>query len=366
MKIQSSSVSMSGSSKSTDIHVKQERLRTWVGKERPDFEGGNSPANSFLSGLKLDTVEISEQAIALLSEYKCSTEEIQKKQVEEITEISDKDKQKLLMLQKMLEALTGKKIKFYIPKKIKLDNTALGKIESKSAQNPSGQIPVKQGWGLEYDYHEFNYEQQQMSFTSSGVIKAEDGREISFSIQLNMNREFISRTDLTIRAGDAVMKDPLVINFDGSAPDLTDTKYAFDLDSDGSPDQISFITEGSGFLALDLNGDGIINNGGELFGPGTGNGFAELAGYDHDHNNWIDENDEIFNRLRIWTKDADGSDRLLVLGEKGIGAIYLGNVVTPFEFKNSGNDLQGQLKSTGIFIREDGTAGTVQQVDLAV
>ncbi len=179
-----------------------------------------------------------------------------------------------------------------------------------------------------------------------------------------MSREFVSQKDISIRAGDAALTDPLVINFDGSAPDLTETKYTFDLDADGSLEQISFVTRGSGFLALDLNGDGAVNNGGELFGPDTGDGFKELAGYDQDHNNWIDESDEIFHRLRIWTKDRDGNDRLFALGEKGIGAIYLGNAATPFQFKNSVNEQQGQLRTTGLFIRENGAAGTVQQIDL--
>lgn len=65
---------------------------------------------------------------------------------------------------------------------------------------------------------------------------------------------------------------------------LTEAKYNFDLDSDGREDLISFVRPGSGFLALDLNGDGRVNDGRELFGPATGDGFAELARYDQDGN----------------------------------------------------------------------------------
>lgn len=160
--------------------------------------------------------------------------------------------------------------------------------------------------------------------------------------------------------------DPLVINFDGTAAELTQTKFSFDLDSDGTQESISFAGPGAGFLTLDLNQDGIINSGAELFGPASGNGFVELAGYDQDSNGWIDENDAIYQKLRIWTKDADGNNQLFALGKKGIGAIYLGNAPTQFAIKDAANNLQGQVKSTGLFIRENGTAGTVQQVDLAV
>jgi hypothetical protein len=128
--------------------------------------------------------------------------------------------------------------------------------------------------------------------------------------------------------------------------------------------QISFVGSGSGFLCLDLNGDGRINDGSELFGPRTGNGFAELAAYDEDGNGWIDEADSIYERLRIWTRDAQGQDILFALGAKGIGAIYLGYSDTQFSMRDSQNQENGQLRSTGVFLREDGSAGSIQQVDL--
>ncbi|MEX1030154.1 MAG: hypothetical protein WDZ91_08950 [Paenibacillaceae bacterium] len=87
-----------------------------------------------------------------------------------------------------------------------------------------------------------------------------------------MTRSFTSETNLNIRTGDA-LKDPLVLNFGNTNVALTATKYAFDLDSDGQEDQISFANNQSGFLALDLNEDGMINNGSELFGALTGDGY---------------------------------------------------------------------------------------------
>ena len=138
------------------------------------------------------------------------------------------------------------------------------------------------------------------------------------------------------------------------------------MDSNGTADQISFAGSGSGFLALDKNSDGKINDGNELFGPQSGNGFSELGKYDSDNNGWIDENDSIFNNLRIWTKDSEGNDKLFALGEKGIGAIYLGNIDTNFKMKNQDNDSQGEIQSTGIFVKENGSVGTVQHIDLTI
>jgi hypothetical protein len=218
---------------------------------------------------------------------------------------------------------------------------------------------------VQIERHETYRESEQMSFTAGGIIKTADGREIDFSTQLNMSREFASEI-ITNRTESLQLKDPLVINFDGPAAALTETKFSFDLDNDGILDQISFLKSGSGFLALDHNQDGIINNGSELFGTSSGNGFADLLKYDLDQNGWIDENDSIYEKLRIWTKDESGEDVLFALGQKGIGAIYLGNVDTQFSFKDVANTTEGQLRKTGVFLRENGTVGTVQQIDLVV
>jgi hypothetical protein len=349
---------------SISIDTKEETLKTWVGDKRPDFEGKLSSTNQLAKiTINTDFLDLSEEARALIEQEKSASGKITETQNEEIN-ISDKDKQKILLLQKMLEAITGKKIKFILPERIELQGTS-AKL-SFNSRNLNIKLPAKLGSGMEYNLQETHFEKEQMSYESQGIIKTSDGREINFSVQLDMSRQFASQQNIQIRAGDAVKIDPLVINFNGKAPELTDTKFSFDLDSDGSQDQISFLTQDSGFLALDLNNDGVINNGSELFGPNSGNGFAELSQYDSDGNNWIDENDPIFEQLRIWTKDSKGNDKLFALGQKGVGAIYLGNIETPFSMKNSENILNGQIRTSGIYINENGTAGTIQQIDLTV
>jgi hypothetical protein len=141
---------------------------------------------------------------------------------------------------------------------------------------------------------------------------------------------------------------------------LTGGKVSFDLNSDGVPEDISFVGAGSGFLVLDSNGDGKVNDGQELFGPQTGNGFSELAGYDSDGNGWIDEGDAVFSKLRIWTQDG-----LHTLPQQGIGAISTSSAETPFALKDGNGGLQGEVRGTGVFLFESGSAGTIQQVDLA-
>jgi hypothetical protein len=381
MKISSSAITMSAKTTLFKTDSKQESLKSWVGDTRPDFERRNNP-NSKINPNKKVTLQLSDEAKRLIrdakaAQAKAAQEQAAKAQAAKAnqtdetqlddSDLSDTDMQKIHLLEKFIELWTGKKIKLTVPKKLQIDPNAPIinlKISQPTAQ-PAEQ-PQKQGWGLEYDFHEEHIEKENLSFQSQGIVKTADGKEINFSVQLNMSREFASEQDVHIREGDARLCDPLVVNFDGNAPQLTNTKFNFDLDSDGKSDQISTLAGGSGFLALDLNNDGNINNGSELFGTKSGNGFEDLSKYDVDGNKWIDENDAIFDKLRIWTKDENGNDKLFALGEKGIGAIYLGNVNTNFSLKNSDNELQGQVQKTGIFLKENGTAGTIQHIDLAI
>lgn len=80
---------------------------------------------------------------------------------------------------------------------------------------------------------------------------------------------------------------------------------------------------------------------------------------------WIDEGDSIFNQLLVWSKDSQGNDILSSVADKGVGALYLGNINTQFSIKNQLNQLQGEIAKTGVYLRESGEAGTIRQIDLA-
>ncbi|MDD4111738.1 MAG: hypothetical protein PHC56_01750 [Herbinix sp.] len=86
-----------------------------------------------------------------------------------------------------------------------------------------------------------------------------------------------------------------------------------------------------------------------------------------DGNGWIDENDSVFSRLKVWTKDAEGNDYLMDLKEADVGAIYLGNADTQFSLKNDENKLNAEIKKTGIYLRESsGVVGTLNHVDMVI
>jgi len=240
---------------------------------------------------------------------------------------------------------------------------ACGRADGQAADGTQG--PRRQGWGVEVTVEERQFESETTAFAAGGTVKTADGKEIAFNLSLTMHREYLHEGRVTLRAGDVAV-DPLVVNFAGTAAQLSDAKFSFDLQRDGQNETLPTLGSGSGFLALDLNGDGKINDGGELFGPRSGDGFADLAQYDGDGNQWIDEADPIYERLRLWQPDADGAGTLTTLSQKQVGAIYLGHAETPFAVKDEQNQLQAQITASGIYLSETGVAGSVQQVDVAV
>ena len=226
---------------------------------------------------------------------------------------------------------------------------------------------------LNYVGESWSIEQEDTSFSTVGTVRTKDGREINFNVNVNMSRRCEEYYREELNVAQFALYDPLVINLDTDATELSDQTFYFDLDADGEEEEISML-KGSGYLALDKNGDGVINDGSELFGTKNGDGFADLARYDEDGNGWIDENDSIWSKLKIWCKDENGNDVLYKLSDKGVGAICLKNVSTDFTMQGdrkaqdgtmNANATNAVIRKTGIFLYENGNVGTVQHVDMA-
>ena len=365
MKIAESTVQLFSQHLSIEQHQTRESLTVWKdGSDPGEIRGGRGRKSR--GNLLSDFKNFGQEKLSL------SGKGVQRRHLnpanQEMTEEQKLNSElNLRLLVALFERLTGRKFQMTDPSQVSpAQNTDIETVIPDAPVEQVEQIAPqegREGFGLIYDYHESHYEYESTEFKAGGTILTEDGKQIDFSVSLNMSREFYSEQNINIRAGDA-LKDPLVINFSGNATQLSQRDFYFDIDSDGTKDQISFVGPGSGFLALDKNGDGKINNGTELFGPQSGNGYAELSKYDSDGNNWIDENDAIYESLRIWSINSAGEEQLVALGKVGIGALYLGNVATPFSVKDSDNELLGQVRASGIALMESGQVVTMQQVDL--
>jgi hypothetical protein len=106
--------------------------------------------------------------------------------------------------------------------------------------------------------------------------------------------------------------DPLLVDLQGAYKlSGLDDAVAFDINAVGHRQLIGWTARGSGiaFVALDRNGNGQIDDGGELFGNATPlsdgvraqNGFEALAQYDSNGDGIIDSQDRIWNQLLLWT-----------------------------------------------------------------
>jgi hypothetical protein len=379
--IESSGVSLFSDSSLVKTRETTESVRAWVGKgpviDTGSLElGTDRPASNLLGamngalgsvsggGLRVrDRVDITEEALALLAGLPKALGSDKEEEVEPELVIGNLYTYKLL-----IEAMTGRKIKIMdLPKADAEDAEVEGtKIyAAEEAQDPDGESV---GWGIEYHYREIVSEEQHLLFRAGGTVMTADGVERGFDIKLRMSRSYYSETTVDFAAGDGVLVDPLVVNFASGGTTLFAEKRLFDLDSDpnGDKESVSLPTAGSGLLVYDKNLDGVANDGGELFGPTSGNGFVELAAHDIDSNYWIDESDPVYNLLRVAVEGPDGEDLLLSLKEVGIGAIYLKYTDTAFSIKDAENTLLGEVRRTSVYLGEYSGGGTVQQVDLVV
>ncbi len=282
------------------------------------------------------------------------------------TPMESRDRLNMMIIEAMYRAITGKDLAMASPEEVQAALGTTVQTMNVDTAPPAQAVATRStGPGLIYQRHERYHEQEAMRFQAAGVVQTADGREINFSVAMSMSREFVQDANLTLAAGSKKI-DPLVINFDGKGAALSQTRFEFDLDNDGSTEQIASLHSGSGYLALDRNGDGNINSGSELFGPSSGLGFSELAVYDEDGNHFIDERDSVYQHLRIWMTNEDGSTQLAALGDKNIGAIFLGHVSSPFQLKDANNQSLGEVVNSGIYLKEDGGVGVVQEINLTV
>lgn len=388
MKIASSDIQLQASYVATQKLETQEKTRAWVGNQRPDFEGMEArlrDAGKALGQAKnadmsrdarslipFDIVQLSDAALQAQAQAKSNDAVAATDAASAIDHIQDDvdNDPRMMVIRYLIELLTGRKIDTLKTSDLQDDTACNACTTQPAAAQNAAEAAQKNprpnaGWGVEIDVHHSYTETEQTQFQATGTITTADNKQIQFNLSFELNRSYHEESQTQIRKGDGKKVDPLTLNFSGNSAQLTSQKFEFDLNADGKKDSISFV-KGAGFLAFDKNGDGKINDGSELFGPGTGNGFSELAAYDIDGNHWIDENDAIYSKLNVWTKDAAGKDQLQTLKQANVGALFLGQVATPFELTSGNNHSDGQIRSTGLWLTEDGQAKTMQQVDLVV
>ncbi len=364
MRIENASVAMQGSSSVESYSSIQETLNVWSNGSSLSFQSATEDVADWSTDMK-------SKQFHLTSSKTRSLQMSWKDQV-----VSSEHELRLKLIQAILNSLTGKKTHVRAPNisfhggiyngmgkrytMEQVDALALGvtpSLVTRGAQSSAG-------FGIVYNRNEIQSERSRVGFSASGVVKTQDGREVTLNLNVNIDQAMTKQSKFSFLAGDA-LKDPLIINFDSGFPSFSDRTMTFDLDCDGKNDTCSQLQSNSGFLAIDKNGNGIIDDGKELFGPQTNDGYGELAQYDEDGNGWIDENDSVFQSLKIWYHDEAGVSRLVGLVDKNVGAIYLGNVDTAMNLYHE-DEMAGALKQSGFVLLESGETRVMQEIDLKI
>jgi Ca2+-binding RTX toxin-like protein len=167
--------------------------------------------------------------------------------------------------------------------------------------------------------------------------------------------------------------DPLAIDLDGDGVETVSSSEGamFDSDGDGLRTSTGWVSGDDGLLVMDRNGNGVIDDGTELFGSDTSlaagglasDGFSALADLDSNGDGVIDQADTAFSSLRVWRDfDGDGVSReaeLFSLSDLGIQSISLARTTqgTVLPDENS-------VVSSGTVQFADGHTGTAESLGL--
>ena len=163
-------------------------------------------------------------------------------------------------------------------------------------------------------------------------------------------------------------KDPLILDLDGDGIEtvaMDDQKLYFDMDRDFFAERTGWLSGDDGFLVYDRNGNGRIDDTGEMFGMRTGTGFEDLREFDTNKDNAITSADWNFASLAVWQdKDQDGvtdAGELKSLSQLAITRIDIAgkksiNITTP----------QGvELLAESTFTWADGRTGAILEAIFA-
>jgi len=171
-------------------------------------------------------------------------------------------------------------------------------------------------------------ENQDVNTSNQVLVTAEatrrEGIQTGIATQVEVLRSLLLEWSAACRR----TGDPLVIDLDGNGVGFSAAPVTFDLLGDGHPQQVSWVGPRAAMLALDLDGDGRITTGAELFGDSRSlDGVSALAAHDSNSDGLIDSRDAVFTQLRLWTDASqDGVSQcheLRTLSDAGVLSLSL-------------------------------------------
>ncbi len=166
-------------------------------------------------------------------------------------------------------------------------------------------------------------------------------------------------------------RSPLVVDLDGDGVETVGTNgnVYFDHDGNGFAENTAWVSKDDGLLVRDINGNGQIDDGTELFGNNSvlssgekaANGFEALKDLDSNNDGIFNSSDTAWNQVKVW-KDANSNGlvdegELLTLEQANVSGINL-----DYENSTTTDENGNQHNQTGTFIKTDGSTGSVHDV----
>jgi len=178
------------------------------------------------------------------------------------------------------------------------------------------------------------------------------------------------------QAASTRVRDPLALDMDGDGIETTGlngSTILFDHNADGVKTGTGWVQGDDAWLVRDLNGNGTIDTGRELFGEDTIktngqlaiDGFDALRDLDLNQDGLINAADAVFGQLRVWRDlNQDGISQigeLSTLAANSIVSIGVNGLLTSV---NLGN---GNVQTAaGTFVRSDGSAGATSETSSSI
>lgn len=168
--------------------------------------------------------------------------------------------------------------------------------------------------------------------SETGQTQSQNGQSKaqSLTIQLEFEFEVKFSASVQVKTDGVQQSDPVMFDLDGDGFELTNYRDGakFDILGNGQKASTAFVTGGDAFLAIDRNGNGLIDSGKELFGDQNGarNGYEELAKLDTNGDGVINAKDKAFDQLKLFRDNGNGiteEGELISLAEAGIKEISL-------------------------------------------
>jgi hypothetical protein len=217
--------------------------------------------------------------------------------------------------------------------------------------NPTDTVKVEQ----------WQSHKQSLHYQMNGAFEF-DGQSVNVNYSFSLSSEQSSYTSIETTA--AALKDPIIVQFGNQGIREIEGKAEFDINQDGELDKLPIFSGDVGYLVYDKNQNLKADNGSELFGPQTGNGFTELAQLDSNKNGFIDSGDEHYDQLYIWQPQQPNS--MTSLTDAKIKAISTSGIDTPFSFYDTKGELSAQMRQSSFAISENGEGRGVHQVDVRI